>query len=165
MFLLCAPSGGLVESQWCLCFRSWSCCAISKALSVPMLTTATHTATCTTAGPVPGWSGPSNCCMETPWIPSGRPTTTATWLSGARSRKRWVKGQPVQGNASFRGNDVLMIFYLEIEASDHYSSVTGSRTPWSWAKVEDECKEDKWLVFMSVNKHGVIPKVLSYFHE
>lgn len=93
MFLVCWYSGCLVGSQWCLCSRSWSCYAISKASSAPMLTTATHTATCTTAAPVHDWSGPSSCCTETLWTPSGRAATPATWLSGAKNRRRWVKNQ------------------------------------------------------------------------
>lgn len=60
-----------------------------------MWTTAIHTATCTTAAPVPGWSGPLNCCMGTVWTPCVRATTSATWLWGARNRKRWVSSHRV----------------------------------------------------------------------
>lgn len=75
--------------------RSWSYSAINKVSFVHMWTTAIHTATCTTAAPVPGWSGPLNCCMGTVWTPCVRATTSATWLWGARNRKRWVSSHRV----------------------------------------------------------------------
>lgn len=70
--------------------RSWSYYATNKVSFAPMWTTATPTATCTTAAPVPGSSGPLNCCTGTVWTPCVRATTSAMWLWGARSRRRWV---------------------------------------------------------------------------
>lgn len=71
--------------------RSWSCCAISKALSAPTSTSATRDATSTTAAPAPGWCAPSSWCTARRWTAWGK-TALPLATSGRAPRriKRWV---------------------------------------------------------------------------
>lgn len=70
--------------------RLWSCCATSRVSSAPILTTATHAATSTTAALAPVWSAPSSSCMVRLWTASERtvppPATSGHVL---RRAKRW----------------------------------------------------------------------------